>query len=119
MGKGTYIGTRPSKASVERHLPQDQRVRRRRGTGRLLRGEMVEHLNRAMTGWANYFCLGQVSPAYHAIDRHAVKRLRQWLCRKHKVRSGGYVRFSDERLRETYGLTCLASKPQGFPWAKA
>ena len=80
---------------------------------------MVEHLNRAMTGWANYFVLGQVSPAYRAIDHHAVKRLRQWLCRKHKVRSGGYVRFSDERLRETYGLTCLASKPQSLPWAKA
>ena len=78
----------------------------------LLRAEMVEHLNRAMTGWANYFCLGQVSPAYHAIDRHAVKRLRQWLCRKHKVRSGGYVRFSDERLRETYGLTCLVRSPE-------
>ena len=118
MGKGAYIGTRPSKASVRgicRKISEWTAPR----NGMLLRAEMVEHLNRAMTGWANYFCLGQVSPAYHAIDRHAVKRLRQWLCRKHKVRSGGYVRFSDERLRESYGLTCLASKPQGFPWAKA
>ena len=72
-----------------------------------------------MTGWANYFCLGQVSPAYRAIDRHAGGRLRQWLCRKHKVRTGGTVRFSDERLWKTYGLTCLASKPQSHPWAKA
>ena len=24
-----------------------------------------------MTGWAAYFCLGQVSPAYNAVDRHA------------------------------------------------
>ena len=113
MGKGAYIGTRPSQASVGsicRKISEWTAPR----NGMLLRAEMVEHLNRAMTGWANYFCLGQVSPAYQAIDRHAVKRLRQWLCRKHKVRSGGYVRFSDERLRETCGLTRLASKPQGF-----
>ena len=51
-----------------------------------------------MLGWAHYFQLGQVSPAYHALDRHAVKRLRQWLCRKHKVRAGKYLHFPDTRL---------------------
>ena len=43
------------------------------------RGSVVERLNRLLTGWANYFTLGQVSPAYVAIDRHATRRLRQWL----------------------------------------
>ena len=42
-GKGAYIGTRPNKASV--HLPQDQRWTAPRN-GMLLRGQMVEHLNR-------------------------------------------------------------------------
>ena len=51
-----------------------------------------------LSGWANYFNLGQVSPAYQAVNRHATRRLRQWFRRKHKVRSGGYVRFPDERL---------------------
>ena len=54
---------------------------------------VVERLNRLLTGWANYFTLGQVSPAYVAVDRHATRRLRQWLCRKHKVRAGKVVRF--------------------------
>ena len=40
---------------------------------------VVGRLNRLMTGWANYFHLGQVSPAYVAIDRHATRRLRRWL----------------------------------------
>ena len=59
---------------------------------------MIDRLNRLLTGWANYFTLGQVHPAYAAIDQHATRRLRQWFCRKHKVRSGSYVRFPDERL---------------------
>ena len=53
----------------------------------------VERLNRVMTGWANDFSLRQVSPAYSAIDRHAVRRLRRWLCLKHKVKTGKCGRF--------------------------
>ena len=80
---------------------------------------VVGRLNRLMIGWANYFILGQVSPAYAAIDRHATRRLRQWLCRKHKVRFGNYVRFPDARLWNDYGLTRLATRRASFPWAKA
>ena len=47
------------------------------------------------------------------------KRLRQWLCRKHKVRSEKYVRFSNERLWDIYGLIRLAPKTKGLSWAKA
>ena len=62
---------------------------------------------------------GQVNPAYGAIDRHATRRLRQWRCRKHKVRAGGYVRFPDRRLWNEMGLTRLAVRTTSFPWAKA
>ncbi len=72
-----------------------------------------------MLGWANYFQLGQVSPAYRAIDSHAEKRLRQWLCRKHKVSYGKYVRYPSERLWDDYGLTRLQLTTASFPWAKA
>ncbi len=117
-GKGAYIGTRPSKASVQgicRKISEWTAPR----YGQMSREEMIEHLNRSMTGWANYFHLGQVSPAYNAIDQHAVRRLRQWLCRKHKVKAGKYVRFPDKRLREEYGLVRLAPTTASLPWAKA
>ena len=43
---------------------------------------MVAGLNRKLRGWANHFCLGPVSKAYRAVDRHTRQRLRHWLCRK-------------------------------------
>ncbi len=113
-----YIGTRPSRSSVVSVCRRISELTQRR-YGLLDSGVVVRRLNRVMEGWANYFQLGQVSPAYRAVDAHAIRRLRQWLCRKHKVRAGKYVRFSDERLWNDYGLTRLVLRTARFPWAKA
>ena len=117
-GKGAYIGTRPSKASVQSICRRisDMTVR---GYGGQPSEVMVGRLNRTMTGWANYCSLGQVSPAFNAVNRHAVRRLRQWLCRKHKMRHGAVVRYPEERLYEEYGLTRLTRDALGPPSAKA
>ena len=101
-----YLGTRPSAGSVRSICRKISELTQAR-YGLLDEGEIVERLNRAMLGWANYFHLGQVIPAYQAVDAHATKRLRQWLCRKHKVRTGKYVRYLDEHLRNDMGLTRL------------
>ena len=116
-GRGRYIGTRPSTASVQSIC---RRISEQTGRqfGHLDAEDILGRLNRMMSGWANYFALGQVSSAYRAIDMHAIKRLRQWFCRKHKVQSGKYVRFPDTKLRETYGLQRLAPKTKDLPWAK-
>ena len=65
---------------------------------------VVDRLNRMMIGWANYFCLGPVSKAYSAVERHARKRLRQWLCAKHKEPRPGYKRFPEASLHAVYGF---------------
>ena len=114
----SYVGTRPSQASVQSICRRLSELTARR-YGLLGPAVVVGRLNRLMTGWANYFTLGQVSPSYAAIDRHATRRLRQWLCRKHKVRSGKSVRFPDERLWEEYALTRLTVRTASLPWAKA
>ena len=113
-----YIGNRPSKASVQSICRRISELTDRRN---LLKepAHVVDTLNRKISGWAQYFCLGQVTPAYAAIDAHATKRLRQWLCRKHKVRGGKFVRFPNKRLWDDYGLTRLAATTKGLPWAKA
>ena len=68
-----YIGTRPSKEKVQRLCRAISEETSARLT--LLEPEqIVTRLNRLMTGWANYFCLGPVSKAYAAAERHAVRR---------------------------------------------
>ena len=113
-----YLGTRPSKRAVQRvcHAISEQTTRRWVLTDA---ERQVARLNRLMVGWANYFCLGPVSPAYAAVDRHARRRLRQWLCRKHKVPGRGLSRFPDAYLYRKLGLVRLTVRTRSFPWAKA
>ena len=82
-------------------------------------GTVVGQLNRTLVGWANYFCLGPVSKAYRAVDQHAVRRLRQWLCIKHKVPLPGTGRFPDQWLYRVLGLVRLPTRTASFPWANA
>ncbi|MCY4287130.1 MAG: hypothetical protein OXC63_00865 [Aestuariivita sp.] len=86
-GTGTYIGTSPSQSSVQsicRKVSEQTAAK----YGMMDTQVMVNQLNRMISGRANYYRLGQVSPAYVAVDAHTTERLRQWLCRKHKVQSG-------------------------------
>ncbi len=116
-GKGSYIGTRPGKASVQSICRRVSDMTAK-GYGQPAEA-IVERLNRTITGWANYYSLGQVSPAYRAVENHAARRLQQWLCRKHKVKSGKTVRFPFQRLYDQYGLFRLTRTAMGLPSAKA
>ena len=112
-----YIGTRPSQKSIKRMVESISEVTDRRKT-LLDAGVIVGRLNRKMIGWANYFCLGPVGPAYCLLDTHARQRLRRWLCAKHKVASTGMSRFPDVYLTEVLGLVRLAPRTRNLPWAR-
>jgi hypothetical protein len=112
-----YIGTRPAKEKVMA-LCREISAMTACQLGFLPAEEMVADINSKLMGWANYFCLGPVSKAYHAVDRHVRQRLRQWLCRKHKVQGRGISRFSGGYLYQTLGLIALAPLTHNFPWAK-
>jgi RNA-directed DNA polymerase len=111
-----YLGTFPSKKRVIRICEAISEM-----TGRdqiLLDQELVvAKLNRTMIGWANYFCLGPVSKAYRAVERHARKRLRQWLCTKHSVSWQATKKFSDAVLHDGLGLVRLTKRTRSLPWA--
>lgn len=113
-----YIGTRPSKKSIKRMVDSIKEETNRCRT--LLDAEyVVGRLNRKLTGWANYFCLGPVSPAYRVINTYVIQRLRRWLCTKHKVQGSGRTRYPDQYLYEGLGLINLPSRTRDLPWAKA
>ena len=113
-----YIGTRPSRKSIKRMVDSITEETDRCRT--MLEVEaVVGRLNRKLTGWANYFCLGPVSPAYRAINTHVTQRLRRWLCKKHKVRGKGWSRYPDQYLQEQLGLINLPQRTRNLPWAKA
>jgi RNA-directed DNA polymerase len=113
-----YIGTRPSKKRVQRLCRSISDATSARW-GLKDAENRIGLLNRMMTGWANYFCLGPVSNAYRAIDRHARNRLRRWLRRKHKCPTTGVSRFPDEYIYDVLGLVRLQPRTRNFPWAKA
>lgn len=101
-----YIGTRPSKKKVQR-LCRETSEMTVSSTTLLDEEVMIGRLNRKLIGWANYFRLGAATRAYRVIDQHVTRRLRQWLCRKHKVQNGKYIRFPDPFLYQQLGLAKL------------
>ena len=113
-----YLGARPSRKSIRRMI-EAVHQQTTRSMEWMDAAEMVDSLNRKLTGWANYFCLGPVTRAYRRLDQHATTRLRRWLCKKHKVSGHGYTRYPDEYLYDSLGLIRLPMRPQGLPWAKA
>ncbi len=113
-----YIATRPSRKSIKR-MTEAVRIQTGRDMGWLDAGEMVKQLNQKLGGWANYFKLGPVTPAYRFIDRYTTIRLRRWLCKKHKQSNRGLTHYPDEHFYQHLGLIRLSMLPQNFPWAKA
>jgi RNA-directed DNA polymerase len=112
-----YLGTAPAKKRVIRIC---QAISSETGRNRTLLDHetVVTKLNQMMNGWANYFCLGSVSNAYRAIDRHVRKRLRQWLCAKHKMSWPATGKFPETSLYDKFGLVRLPERTHSFSWAK-
>lgn len=112
-----YLGTRPAKKRIQRICADVSEQTQRSTLGQQTETKVAE-LNRKLRGWANYFCLGPVSKAYRAVDRHTRQRLRQWLCRKHKKAGKGTGAYPDEYLYEKLGLLRLEKLTANLPWTK-
>ena len=111
-----YLGTVPSMKRVKRLCLAVSEITGRHSTQQDV-ATIVGTLNRKLIGWSNYFCCGPVSNAYRAVDRHTVRRLRQWLRTKHKVQGRGTRRFSDELLYSQFGLVRLKLRTATRPCA--
>jgi group II intron reverse transcriptase/maturase len=116
-GGRPYIGTRPSQKRLQRFCAALSQMTARNTLNRST-DTLIQELNLKLRGWAQYFCLGAVSKAYKAVDRHASFRLRQWLRGKHQSKGRGTKAYSDEYLYERLGLVRLEPLTKRLPWAK-
>jgi RNA-directed DNA polymerase len=114
----SYLGPRPALTKLRKLCRELSAVTDRRTCLRET-AEEVATLNHKLHGWASYFCLGPVVRVYEVVMQHARRRLRRWLCVKHRVRSGEYARFPNAYLHQQLGLVQLGAQPHRLLWAHA
>ena len=100
-----YLGASPSKKSVARLKAKVGDLLMARHTGTW--PEVRDRLNQILRGWSAYFSYGTRTMAYRAVDHYVYERVRQFLRRRHQVRSRGTHCFSDEVVFGELGVIRL------------
>ena len=113
-----YIAPTPATKKVQGICDKISEETRVQTTYRTAR-EQVTRLNQMLVGWATYFRLGYVTAAWQTVQQHACRRLRRWLRRKHKEKTGRASRYGDLQLYEGWGLVHLLRRVRRLSlWAK-
>ena len=99
---------------VEPHSTSQQKLRNgvkellNHWTMRRAENEVVPALNRKIKGWKGYFRYGNPSHVMGKTEYWLQNKLRKWLWKRHGKPAGMYERYSNEALRQRWGLFPLA-----------
>jgi len=114
---GAYMGARPARKKVLGVCHEINDLVSKLPT--FIRPEaLVYQVNQVLRGWANYFCYGTYSSAFHVVHLHACRRVRRWLRRRLEGNGQGYREYPEERLEREFGLLNIRKLPRRFSWAK-
>jgi RNA-directed DNA polymerase len=111
------MDVRPSKRSLARVKRKLHEVLQPWNTGPW--GEVAERVNRLTVGWSNYFSHGTLYFAYRAVDNHLYDRVRHFLRRRHRVRSGGTNLLPCGKSLGDWGIVRLVDLLRRRRWAHA
>jgi RNA-directed DNA polymerase len=108
---GRTVLRRPAKGKVKTVLHRLRDTIKR--SGHRTAGELIEHLNPLLRGWALYHCSAHCGQTFGYVDRVLNQRLWRWARRRHRHRTGTWIGrkywrvgprgtkvFSGERLDE-------------------
>lgn len=70
--------------------------------------EIIRALNRKLKGWKAYFRYGHPSHVMGKLEYYLQDKLRRWLWKRHGKPAGMYKRYSNNDLRQKWGLYPLA-----------
>jgi RNA-directed DNA polymerase len=100
-----YLGASPAKKAVTRIKEKVGQLLMPGNTSQW--AEVRDRLNQILRGWSAYFSYGTRTQAYRAVDHHVADCVRQFLRRRHKVRSRSTTRFSDAVIFKEWGVVQL------------
>jgi group II intron reverse transcriptase/maturase len=103
---GPYLGLRPSQKSLRRLRERLHEATSRKWLWKSPE-ELAEEINPLLIGWSNYFRVGTIARAWGSIDYYVFHRVRQWWCRKHRIRNRRDARFSANYLYQQMGVVRL------------
>ena len=112
-----YVYTVPSKKSIQA-VKDKVAAKTYRATQNQDLKTLLQSVNKALAGWANYFRHGVSKAAFNAVDSHAWGRIMRWLRHKHK----GRTRLGMPELRRRFcvpGTWIFAANGVRFTGASA
>ena len=81
--------------------------------------EVCDQLNMLLGGWQGYFRYGTLSKAYSEVNWYVADRVRNFLRRRHKIRSRGSRQFPTEHIHGDRKVRLLRPQRAGAPHALA